>query len=175
MTTEECGRSQHHLITGHHVMCILLLTYGIKAMGDTLNASWARMGLVCFLHMICEQQTWIALIMYRLKIPGCVGQIKQEDIESLRRNEAEMTEDGSKIKLQRADRKEKNHDTDSTLEDKSASEGSRNTSTRTAQTRSGFKAGRSTQTRSMQHDKATTRFKGGNTKDTKLAARCWHW
>lgn len=63
-------RSQHHLITGHHFMCILLLTYGIKAMGETLNASWARMGLVCFLHMICEQQTWIALIMYRLKIPG---------------------------------------------------------------------------------------------------------
>lgn len=62
--------SQHHLITAHHFMCILLNTFGVKALGDTLSASWARMGFACFLHMVCEQHTWVSLIMYRLKIPG---------------------------------------------------------------------------------------------------------
>ena len=63
-------RSQHHLIVGHHLMCVLLLSYGFKATSSTLNARWAQMGYSCFLHMVCEQQTWVALIMYRLKLPG---------------------------------------------------------------------------------------------------------
>ena len=63
-------RVQHHLIIGHHLMSVLLLVYGYKATSSTFNGRWVQMGYACFLHMICEQQTWIALIWYRLKLRG---------------------------------------------------------------------------------------------------------
>jgi hypothetical protein len=54
----------------HHLLVILMCTYCLKALLSTLNAQWAQMLFFLFLHMVTEQFMWLALIWYRLKLPG---------------------------------------------------------------------------------------------------------
>lgn len=62
-------QSTHHLLTMHHFLVIILITFGMKAVTETMNPLWGMQMSWLFNLMVTEQFIWIALIVHRLRLP----------------------------------------------------------------------------------------------------------